>query len=265
MEPLSREDIRKIQLNLLLSFADFCDRNNLKYYLCGGTLLGAIRHKGFIPWDDDIDVCMLRDDYDKFIELTKENKIKENISISCVEFNNSVYPFIKVLDDTTTINCISNTEDNKIWIDVFPIDNVPSTKNLIFKKARFYRNAIYIKITNHYSSGSKFKYNIRKILKFFLFFIPTTYFSKKSNNNSKSYKGESDYVAGVAWGYGPSERMHKSVFEGTKYATFEGHEFKIIPQYDVYLSALYGDYLQLPPENKRYYHGFIAYKIDENE
>ena len=99
-KPLSLEEVKKIETEILTEFAAFCESNNLKYYLGYGTLLGAARHKGFIPWDDDVDVLMPRSDYNKFIELTGYNPIKPNLETrlyrDCAHPN--IYPFAKVID-----------------------------------------------------------------------------------------------------------------------------------------------------------------------
>lgn len=116
-------DLQKCQLNILIEFIRLCEEHNLTYYLVGGTCLGAVRHKGFIPWDDDIDVGMPRKDYDKFIQLQKE--IKKPYFIQTYKSDkNYIYNFAKIRDCTTTF--IENTFvchqfNHGVWIDVFQL------------------------------------------------------------------------------------------------------------------------------------------------
>ena len=121
MKKLTPAECKLRILNLLVEFADYCDTNNLRYYLLGGTLLGAVRHKGFIPWDDDIDVCMPRPDYERFIELQSKNK---KIEFRCIENNTSDLPFMKIIDKKTFVRQLytAESETSNLWVDIFPFD-----------------------------------------------------------------------------------------------------------------------------------------------
>lgn len=106
MKRISSQEIQSLELNILKSFKTFAQKNNIIYYLCGGTLLGAIRHKGFIPWDDDIDICIPRNSYNKLIKLVKENRYIEN---TAYKFylpldDNYIYPYIKIVDTNTIVS-----------------------------------------------------------------------------------------------------------------------------------------------------------------
>ena len=106
---------------MLIDFDEYCEQNELVYYLVGGTLLGAIRHKGFIPWDDDFDVGMPSNDYEKFIQLQRKSNTME---VRCVENENSDFPFMKIVNENTYIKktYASDSETSCLWIDVFPFD-----------------------------------------------------------------------------------------------------------------------------------------------
>ena len=119
MRELTTPEIRKRLLDILIVFREFCHENNLNFYLCAGTLLGAVRHGGFIPWDDDIDVAMLRDNYDKLLDIARDNPIiKDKYKIISYELGTSHYPFLKILDmETQTIQSFSNEgHNNSLWI-----------------------------------------------------------------------------------------------------------------------------------------------------
>ena len=139
MKELTTPEIRKRLLDILVVFREFCQENNLNFYLCAGTLLGAVRHGGFIPWDDDIDVAMLRDDYDKLLDIARDNPIiKDKYKIISYELGTSHYPFLKILDmETQTIQSFSDEgHNNSLWIDIFPFDDVSENTELRKKQYR---------------------------------------------------------------------------------------------------------------------------------
>jgi len=120
--PMSLEEHKKVMLDLLIEFANFCDNNNLMYYLDAGTLIGAVRHKGYIPWDDDIDLNMPQKDYDRFVEIVRSNNnhISDNI---VVEFpDTTIYPYLKVSDNRTILVEFpdKNPMEVGIYMDIFP-------------------------------------------------------------------------------------------------------------------------------------------------
>lgn len=132
------DELKFISYNILKFVADFCEINNIKYYLFAGTLLGAIRHEGFIPWDDDIDIAIPRDDYEKFIiEFDRNNDV--NYKVLSIENSNKYYlPYAKVIDNRTLL-----FEDGKesmpigVFIDIFPLDSIPD------KSCRLFWNTIF--------------------------------------------------------------------------------------------------------------------------
>lgn len=157
MRKLNSKEQKEILLNILVKFNDYCINNNLKMYLGAGTLLGAIRHQGFIPWDDDVDVYMPRTDYDKLLKNAIKNSgnIENADYLKITEFtlNNSNYPFIKVVDTRTKINLSfnNNSDSSHMWIDVFPIDNVspsPEVANNTFKKINLWRKVLMLNLAD---------------------------------------------------------------------------------------------------------------------
>lgn len=122
MRLLSSDEVKKHELMILLDVQDFCEKNNICFYISGGTLLGAIRHHGFIPWDDDIDICMPRPDYELFLQTYKS---AHGYIPMANTLGNWVNPFAKVIDpNTKVVSCISDNEPG-LWIDVFPVDGLP--------------------------------------------------------------------------------------------------------------------------------------------
>ncbi|GLU98391.1 LicD family protein [Megamonas funiformis] len=272
MKKISLEKIKKIELDILINFDNFCKENDLKYYLSGGTLLGAIRHKGFIPWDDDIDVCMPRKDYEKLIKIFPD-KLKNKYVLKSIERRNFMSPFAKIIDIRTIIDLkyVENKFENSLWIDIFPVDGLPSNKNevkKIYMKVNFYRKLLIL-------NSSKFKIRkgmlLRQIFKVFVILIAKLINAKaivkKIESIALSNKyDKSEYVGAVTWGlYGIGERMKKSEFEKVIYVDFEGYKFPVFSCWDSYLRGLYNDYMKLPPIEKRKTHDMKAYYIGDDD
>ena len=216
MKKLSLREIQLEELEMLKNIVKFLDKNNIQYFLCGGTLLGAVRHKGFIPWDDDIDIAILREDYEKFVKIAQENKIHDNYSVASFETNTLDYPFCKVLNHNIEISSKSLIDKN-LWIDIFPLDGFPSDYNeskKITKKVSILIGMIYLHTTSFKSIINEHKSILNRLLKVilkpFTMLFPVRFYSKKIRKiavNNKNY--DSKYVGGIVWGYGISERLEK--------------------------------------------------------
>ena len=268
---LSLDEVKRIELNILKEFADFCDKNNLKYYLGYGTLLGAVRHKGFIPWDDDIDVLMPRPDYNRFIELTGYNPIKTNLETRMYRdcTHPSIYPFAKVIDNTTLVYEKGKAKKNRtgLWIDIFPLDGFPQedleSAKMTFEKYLKLRNWLDLAVTNVFCIRQNI---VKKIIK--LFFVPfvklygVKRFCSKIDLNAQSYSWDKyDYVADMTWGDSLKAFFKKTELEPAFELGFEEYKFKAPACYKQYLTDLYGDYMTPPPESERIPHGFKAYPL----
>ena len=265
---LSISEVKEIELGLLLKFDQICQQHGLTYYLCGGTLLGAIRHKGFIPWDDDIDVLMPRGDFEKLLELEKMQDSTEIEQIVSWKSGKSIYPFIKLINTNTVLKekYLSEEFTTGVWIDIFPFDGMPDDDRLIakkFKKIKFYKTILLTAYSEQGTGASWIATAVKMILIPLCKHINTTRLCDKLNTISKEYPIEdSPYVGGFLWGYGPQEKMPRTFLESVE-VEFEGHKFPAPKCWDYYLTQLYGDYMKLPPEEKRVFHDFDAW-IKEN-
>ena len=267
MNTISLDEIKKKELNILLYFDEYCKKHDLHYYLVGGTLLGAIRHKGFIPWDDDIDVGMPRPDYDIFVN--EWNNEKEKYKVKSMHNGMVQMPFAKLVDLSVRVEFTytDNNIDTNLWIDIFPIDGLPNDYKQvkkIYKKTKIYRKILLL-ADARLGEGTNV---IKKYSKYILRPFAKLYGRERAVNNIerlalKCPYGSSKYVGIITWGlYGTNERIKKEDLEKIVDVEFETYFFPAFSCWDYYLRNLYGDYLKLPPEEKRKGHEMIAFLVD---
>mgnify|MGYP003607550694 CR=1 FL=1 len=281
MRELTIDELKEEGLKILLDVAKFCDKHHLRYYICGGTLLGAVRHKGFIPWDDDIDIMMPRPDYLKFV--ASYNGSNPRYLVKSIE-NDAEYwrTFAKVFDLHTTLKEDAiriPKKDNGVFIDIFPVDGLPKShlrQKILFKEQELL-NFLYhgsawsytksYKYADSRSSFAKVKGQIRTLLKFIavtiLHPLPTQLLIKIINKNAMRfpYQNSNEVAAIVDCHYGgEKERMPRALFEKRQLFPFEGYSFWGSKAWKLYLTNLYGDYMVPPPSKSQVtHHDFKAY------
>lgn len=262
MRKLTSEEIKIEAYNILLWFHNYCEKYNLKYSLAYGTLLGAIRHRDFIPWDDDIDVYMPREDYNKFLKLT-QNIVNEKYIILSFENNQDyIYPFAKVYNNRTLIKeetCMKIPLG--IYIDIFPLDKIP----LDSRELNFYKLKIEIltKFLIFSTNKAKSKNFLKNIIKKGLFVICSIYgfkkILKKMEKIRKYYdKFPNKYISFIS-GDITKSKIEKNCFKRLIKVKFRGNDFYCYENYDILLKNIYGDYMTLPPMEKRVNHNMKAF------
>lgn len=262
---LNDYEIKAIQLQILESVHSFCKENSIPYVLWAGTLLGAIRHNGYIPWDDDIDIAIPRTEFNKFMKEYRHDRYVAN----CISKDpNFCFTLGKVFDTKTEL------VENKYYrtsigvnIDIFPIDGLPEDKRECIKhskKIMFLKSLIELK-QMRFRKGRKLSKNAALLLSK-IALLPFSYKSitRNMNNLIQKYKYEDcRCVANLAWGIGEKEAIPKEVFEHRILWTFEQRKFYIPMDYDYVLKRRYGDYLTLPPETDRIsHHNFKVYSYE---
>lgn len=265
---LSLGELQDILYDILKAFAKFCDSNGLRYYLFGGTLLGAVRHNDFIPWDDDIDVSMPRPDYEKFIELTQKSPWEY------YEVKQYTQPFIKMVDNRTVMEERALRDSLKmqsVFIDIFPIDGLPDTYDMQlkhFKRIKLYKrfHAYSILDKQKVKSGSLFKRRLRG----FVYFISSVVGYKKVRymleKEAKRYAyNDSEYVSVSIWGWAGKDVSKRTELENRMLIPFRDVQFWCQGDYVESLKKKYGDYMKLPPQDKRPpFHGVCYWKERTN-
>jgi lipopolysaccharide cholinephosphotransferase len=272
---LSLEEIQEIELGMLLDFTAVCEKYNLRYYLCGGTLLGAVRHKGFIPWDDDIDVLMPRPDYLRFLKIAgKKRVLPGHLRVCSNELGNLHDPFCKIenLQVRMEKDYSQDEHDRYLWIDIFPMDGLPDKEwqvKWIYRRVITVRTLIRIfKVRPEISdtvSKTRFRAFLKPLLKPLLNRIGVERLVAYIDRLCRKYDFDSSrYVGGIAFGYGPQERMVRKDYVKPVEVEFEGHLFHAPGCWHQYLTNLYGDYMKMPPKEKRVAHLIKMWREDGN-
>ena len=253
---LSLRELQLAELDLLKVFRQICEENGLYYTLAGGTLLGAVRHKGFIPWDDDIDVMMPRPDFERLLDKKTVDLsfLPDYVRLESWKDGGNM-PFIKMRDKRTRMDYRYSHSDKEIWIDIFPADGCPDDDSelaKLFRRVIRRRKLLLLRIAKP-GDGKTF---LKKILKPFaiaaLAPYPIQKFCEDYDRLVQTYDFEEcSQIGGVCWGYGPGERIDKERYLTPVELEFEGEMFKCPSNYDQYLEGLYGDYMVLPPPEKR--------------
>lgn len=256
---LSSELLCKLHKELLVLLKEvdrICKKHNIKYSISSGTLLGAVRHKGFIPWDDDADIHMLRNDYEKFCQVCKEELDTQRFFFQNQDTDkNYNWVYGKLRLKNTIYNRVGQEhlkQENGIFIDIFPIDNISSNTFIqyFFEYAcKICRKILWAPV------GCKISKNIvlKSIYKL-LTFIPKNITMSVFNFCAKFYKSRNtDFVVSNNLEYRSNRgyAIRKDWYDNTVDLEFEGYEFKALQGYDELLTLVYGDYMTLPPIGER--------------
>lgn len=264
---MDSETLRKVQfvqLEIAAEIKRICDKHNINYFLDSGTLIGAVRHKGFIPWDDDMDIGMLRKDYDRFISIARD-ELDEKYFLHNWDTDDSYpLPFSKIRKNGTVYQEATSEDSyvhNGIFVDILPYDEMPSDpaeQKKVKSDLFFWCRAFYCK------DGLKpWKHHTRKLYRFlsmcrYMPFAAASCFIKRDKIKAKCieimrrYEGQDTGFVYKQWGdmagyaFVPSK-----CFSGFEETPFEDRSFKIPKDYDEILTLQYGDYMQLPPESER--------------
>lgn len=257
--------LKKKLLDMLSWFHDFCETYNLRYYILGGTMLGAVRHQGFIPWDDDIDVGMPRSDYERLMVLMKDLNHRYILETPKSNQKDFFYPYAKIYDTKTTL--VEHTRYKiirGIYLDVFPLDGAGKSKeeSIAFFEPIKRKQNVLIAMTTGVRKGRSFYKNAAVVA---MRIVPDCIVSKKklllSIDEMCAQKDfdQCEWVGNLMGNWMEREIMPRSVMGTPTAYTFEGLTVWGPEDYDGYLTSLYGNWRELPPVEKRKTHHDFLY------
>ncbi|MGM9643527.1 MAG: phosphorylcholine transferase LicD [Eubacteriales bacterium] len=275
MKPIQDNEIKEIALDILMKIDQLCNQKGWNYSITAGTLIGAIRHKGFIPWDDDIDIMMPRKDYCELIEYFGDGK--DGLKVVCCN-NNPYYQdvFAKVCDTSTVIEdqvTNINGANMGVSIDIFPVDGLGDSvkqakKNV--KRGKFKQLLMTCAGMKKYSKSTTHSI-VYEPIRFALFLITRNVSANRIARKLDKANAKYDFYSSKYAGALSGSFREKTILPREEYfdcikVVFEGREVRALRGYDAYLRKLYGDYMILPPESQRHtHHTFTAYRVNPGE
>lgn len=254
------EELKKVELYLLRVFIETCNKLNLTYYVIGGTLLGTVRHKGFIPWDDDIDVAMPRKDYDIWIREAQKLIQDSTVFVQSLLTEEEYFAnFAKLRKSDTTFietSCHNLKINHGVYIDVFPLDYYPD--NMFLRLVFDFKKRILTSKINQLFDFKDINYTLTyKIKRIFInFILKTPHIALLKRECLYSSQKSSSLWANFGGAWGKKEIAPIEWFGKGKKMLFEDIEVNVPVKYDKWLNQVYGDYMQLPPVEKRIAHHF---------
>ena len=269
-EEITIEEIHQVQLELLKQIDRICEEQHLTYFLYWGTLIGAVRHNGFIPWDDDADIVMLRPDYEKLITYLSTHET-ELYPLRLMHYSTNekyLYPIARISDDRFKVVFAHEPVDYGlgIFVDLYPFDGWSNKKGetpTYFRARKFMLRNFFLSVYDHFPAGgvAKWKLPIKWILYLRARRIGTHGFIIRMDEEAKKYPVEDyAYVGNLNWAQDDREGTEKANLVPVKHR-FEDAELTIPQGYDRILRDYYGDYMQYPPEEERCgHHSYKAYR-----
>lgn len=253
MRKIEIKELRELQMCILDAIDKFCKENSIRYTISGGTLLGAVRHKGFIPWDDDMDIQMPREDYKKFIQLWNSPNNSSLYQIVSVESGNDIgYPFAKMTNPQTVL-FYKGKEREGVYVDIFPVDKVEDMKDFVGRRKK-------IKKLHRQHKGLFWldlaKYGQLPLWRILLAYLRKPRFPSKTLsgiaqeiNTIAQEKNDMncDYMFEMVCGFKCKNLIPSTVFDKYTEIKFEDRKYMCVEDYDTFLAQTFGDYMKLPP------------------
>lgn len=274
MRALTEEEIKHTELNILLELDSICSQHGISYLIAYGTALGAARHKGFIPWDDDIDVMMPREDYEKLYRLFSEHRVESSLVLTTYRDKSSIYSFFKLTNPQTIVreSYLREEYSSGLWIDIFPIERAASINEA--KMAwQYCSRRLFIKaqrVANPDAGTSRTAILAKRaLIPISLLFNPYKLAESIDRRAAKlNARGTATSASPTLWASMDDTSSEKCTYSNGmlfpgRMVEFEGHQFPAPRKLDEYLTHCYGDWRKLPPESERRPHFVNAYRLDD--
>lgn len=251
------KELHGILLDMGKEFHRICTENSIPYYMLGGTMLGAVRHKGFIPWDDDMDFGVPREHFERLKKVLRKELDKKYSVRTFPESDALLMDIVKIMDNRTVLKELykENVIDNAINIDIFPLDRAASKEGNCRKINKLMKFQAYRFLS--LDSRPFAKKIIAVVVKMLFFWMKKEMVVRYINQHL--VESEGPYIANVYGAWGPKETVLSEVMGTPMLYNFEDTQFCGVENSDAYLKSLYSDYMQLPPENNRHLHLLGAY------
>lgn len=251
--------LHKAQLDMMDEIDRVCTENGLTYFLNYGSLLGAIRHKGYIPWDDDLDICMPREDYDRFREVCKEHMREPYYVYNNIDYDNCTFSMMKVMSrDTIFVRHdyrFGEDDGKRMFIDIWPLDNVPGPTEEVAKVKKLkskYTGALRLKVRAR--CGEKLTFDQKMLLATYAPYTEKQLIKKREEVVTKWKDVDTDYwLSGGVYDY-LKETHPKEWYLPPVRLPYEDRSYLFPGNYEALLKHFYGNYMKLPPLNKRFTH-----------
>lgn len=263
---LSLQQVQTLHYEMLVELDELLRRHGIDYVLGGGTLLGAVRHRGFIPWDDDIDIMMLREEYERMLDVISGQELKPDRRL----ISNRDRSFARHYARYVRTDYLKRTEffreDDCPWpgIDIFPVDFVSADDRAFRKQVRtiqWLRRLLLISVTENGAGKTRIRGAFKDLVRPAIRRFGSRRIVDAMEKAAKRFDdgSQSEYVASICGMYGLRERWKYEDYMPRVLLTFRDGEFPAPKNYHIYLSNLYGDYMKLPPEDKRKYPESVVY------
>ena len=265
MQPLSTDDMKQIELGIMDEIDAICRAHDLRYYLAYGSLLGAMRHGGFIPWDDDMDIVMPRKDYEKLLgnfDLWRHN---DKYVVSSCRKGNSVHPFAKIVDSTTLVSERYLKPEHKtgVWVDIFPLDHIPRDIDRVFRKRDRLNFMRAISMSDPHDGATLLAKVAKRLLVPLAKNLDPAKIACQMDENAINCEKTADdaYMVIASSAADPTKVLPAGWFEPIE-VEFENRKFFAPKHWEEYLTFIYGNWRSFPPESERRTHTTEAYRID---
>lgn len=252
MRKVELDEYKSILTDILVKIDNICRENNIPYFLYAGTLLGAVRHQGFIPWDDDVDIAMFREDYDRLADIIHSGDYGINF-IRIEENPDTIYPYGKICDTNTRLDehNFKHVENYGAFIDVFPLDYMPNSEKERARLQKKYLNTVKLIEHSARTGYTRAPDTVTNVKRFAAFWLGKAFnvhkLVRKLNDTFIAMNAQKTDYVGLPWDTSYPVRY----FSETVTLPFEQHELSVPKCYDEALRLKFGDYMQLPPESER--------------